>query len=268
MKEEVNSLGQYIDSLQSRGAYWFLRQDAMRALGLSSDAFKMAAHRLVKKGRLQRIRGDFYALVPLEYRATGSLPATWFIDALMQHLHQQYYVGLLSAAAFHEAAHQQPMIFQVITDKRTRMITAGRVRIQFLYKKSILDHFFQKMKTDTGVMNVATPEMTAFDLVRYMDVSGQVNHVATVLCELAEKLDAKKLARLAEEDDVEITVVQRLGYLLETLALPIDLQLLEKVLKKKKLIKRWLVMKGRRIIISQNKKWHILVNEIVEPDDL
>src|SRR3990167_8490956 len=148
MKEEIISLGQYIDSLQSKGAYWFLRQDAMRSLALSSDAFKMAANRLMKKSRLQRIRGEFYSLVPLEYRSIGSLPATWFIDALMKHLHQQYYVGLLSSAAFHGAAHQQPMIFQVITDKRTRMITTGRVRIQFLYKKLILDHFFQKMKTD------------------------------------------------------------------------------------------------------------------------
>src|SRR3990167_1544425 len=135
MKEEKTTLEQYIDSLQSRGTYWFLRQSAMQLLKLSSDAFKMAAHRLIKKDRLRRIRGEFYTVVPLEYRATSSLPATWFIDALMQHLHQKYYVGLLSAAALHGAAHQQPMVFQVITDKRTRMITTGRVRIQFLYKK-------------------------------------------------------------------------------------------------------------------------------------
>ena len=268
MKEDAISLGQYIDSLQSRGAYWFLRQDAMRALALSGDAFKMAAHRLVKKGRLRRIRGEFYALVPLEYRAIGSLPATWFIDALMQHLSQKYYVGLLSSASFHEAAHQQPMVFQVITDKRTRMITVGQVRIQFLYKKLISDHFFQQMKTDTGLMHVATPEMTAFDLVRYMGVSGQVNHVATVLCELAEQLNAEQLATLVAQGDVEISVAQRLGYLLETLALPVELTSLENVLKNKKLIKRWLVTKGQRIIISQNIKWHILVNETVEPDDL
>jgi predicted transcriptional regulator of viral defense system len=268
MKEETISLGQYIDSLQSRGVYWFLRQDAIQVLQLSSDAFKMAAHRLMKKGRLQRVRGEFYVLVPLEYQAINSLPATWFIDALMQHLHQKYYVGLLSAAALHGAAHQQPMTFQVITDKRTRMITAGQVRIQFLYKKSISNHFFQKMKTDTGTMNVATPEMTAFDLVRYMDVSGQVNHVATVLCELAEKLNAEKLAKLLEEGEVEISIAQRLGYLLETLALPVDLTFLENVLKNKKTIKRWLITKGERNIISHNKKWHILVNEILEPDDL
>lgn len=267
MKEEI-SLGQYIDSLQAKGIYWFLRLDAMRFLNLSGDAFKMAAHRLIKKGRLQRIRGELYALVPLEYRSVGSLPATWFIDALMQHLHQQYYVGLLSAAAFHGAAHQQPMVFQVITDKRTRMITAGQVRIQFLYKKSISNHFFQKMKTDTGTMNVATPEMTAFDLVRYMEVSGQVNHIATVLCELAEKLNMEQLAKLVEQDEVEISVAQRLGYLLETLRLPIDLTPLENILKNKKPIKRWLITKGRRNIISHNKKWHILANEIVEPDDL
>ncbi len=268
MKENITSLSQYIDSLQSKGIYWFLRQDAMRFLNLSGAAFKMTAHRLMKKRRLQRIRGEFYALVPLEYRATGSLPATWFINALMEHLHQRYYVGLLSAAALHGAAHQQPMIFQVITDKRTRMITAGGVRIQFLYKKSISKYFSQEIKTETGVMCVATPEVTAFDLVRYMDESGQVNHVATVLCELAEKLNSTLLAKLVEQDDVEISIAQRLGYLLDALALPVDLTSLENVLKNKKPIKRWLVTKGQRIIISQNKTWRILINEIVEPDEL
>lgn len=268
MKEEITTLEQYANSLQSKGTYWFLRQDAMHALQLSGDAFKMAAHRLTKKGRLKRIRGEFYSLVPLEYRSIGSLPATWFIDALMKHLHQQYYVSLLSSAAFHGAAHQQPMVFQVITDKRTRMITAGQVRIQFLYKKSILNHFFQNMKTDTGIMQVATPEVTAFDLVRYMDVAGQINHVSTVLCELAEKLNAEQLAKLVEQDEVEISVAQRLGYLLEILEVPADLAPLENSLKNKKPTKRWLVTKGERTIISQNKKWHILVNEIVEPDDL
>ena len=107
-----------------------------------------------------------------------------------------------------------------------------------------------------------------YQILRYIDVSGQVNHVATVLCELVEKLNAEQLAKLVEQDEVETSIAQRLGCLLETLALPINLAPLENSLKNKKPIKRWLVTKGQRNIISQNKKWRILVNEIVEPDDL
>ena len=58
----------------------------------------------------------------------------------------------------------------------------------------MLPDCYQLKKTMSGMMQIATPEMTAFDLVRYMDAAGQVNHVATVLCELVEQLDAKKLA--------------------------------------------------------------------------
>ena len=67
------------------------------------------------------------------------LPATWFIDALMKHFSQEYYVGLLTAAALHGAAHQQPMTFQVITDKRTRNITVGELFIEFICKKLGID---------------------------------------------------------------------------------------------------------------------------------
>src|SRR4029079_17586204 len=106
-------------------------------LCLTKNAFKKAAHRLIQKGKMNRIRGDFYTLVPLEYQASGSLPATWFIDFFMKHLKQSYYCGLLTAAALHGAAHQQPMVFQVVTTKPMRAIQVGNLQIEFLYKKMI-----------------------------------------------------------------------------------------------------------------------------------
>ena len=70
-------------------------------------------------------------VVPLEYREAGCPPASWFIQPLMDFLDRPYYVGLLSAAAIHGAAHQQPMVFQVITDMVIKAARAGRVAIQF-----------------------------------------------------------------------------------------------------------------------------------------
>jgi hypothetical protein len=110
--------------------------------------------------------------------------------------------------------------------------------------------------------------MTAFDLMRYMRASGHINHVATVLCELAAQLQPEKLAQLVEKEDVEITAAQRLGYLLDTLKLSINLQPLEQALKAKKPIQRLLVAGIDQPIFEHNKRWHILVNEPVEPDEL
>lgn len=268
MKRNYAALSSYLDHLRMDGRYWLSRKEAIAVLQISDNAFKLAAHRLSTKGALKRVRGDFFIIVPPEHRVIGALPAAWFIDALMKYLQQQYYVGLLTAAALHGAAHQQPMVFQVITSKPTRNITMGQVVIAFNYKNIIHPHFYQLKKTMSETMQVSTPEMTAFDLVRYMTAAGQVNHVATVLCELVEQLQAEKLSLLLKNDDVEIATAQRLGYLLDVLQLPIDLLPLENQLKQRKVSRRLLVVSSKQPIIEYNQRWHIEVNELVEPDEL
>lgn len=268
MKEKITTLSSYLDHLRMDGQYWLSRKEAIAVLQISDKAFKLSSYRLSLKGSLKRVRSDFFIIVPPEYRAIGALPATLFIDALMKHFNQQYYVGLLTAAALHGAAHQQPMTFQVITNKPTRNIAVGQVLIEFSYKKKISSHFYQLKKTMSGMMQVSTPEMTAFDLMRYLNSSGQVDHVATVLCELVEQLNAEKLAELLKNGDVEITSAQRLGYLLELLQLPIDLLPLENQLKQCKLSRRLLIVSSQQPIIEYNQRWHIEVNEPVEPDEL
>lgn len=268
MKDEITTLSAYLDHLRMDGRYWLSRKEAIFALQISDQAFKHAAHRLSLKGSLKRVRGDFFIIVPPEHRVIGALPAAWFIDALMKHLGQQYYVGLLTAAALYGVAHQQPMTFQVITNKPTRDITVGRVFIEFSYKNTMCSHFYQFKKTMSGMMQVSTPEMTAFDLVRYMNAAGQVNHVATILCELVDQLDAEKLAELLRNGKVEMTAAQRLGYLLDRLRLPIDLLPLENQLKQCKKSRRLLVLSSEQPVIEYNRRWHIEVNEQVEPDEL
>ena len=126
---------------------------------------------------------------------------------------QPYYVGLLSAAAIHGAAHEQPMVFQVMTSKPTREMYAGRVVLRFSMSRKMEQMPLMSVQTETGSMRVATPETTAFDLVRYPAGAGHLSNTATVLAELAERLDADALVGLAPL--VCVPDVQRLGYLLE-----------------------------------------------------
>lgn len=268
MKRGTITLSDYLESLQSRGQYTFRRKEAMGTLQMTDNAFKKAAHRLVTKSRIKRIRSDFYTIIPIEYKVSGSLPASWFIDSFMKHVEQPYYCGLLTAAALQGAAHQQPMVFQVVTTKQIRPIEVGQLRIEFICKKTIKTHFYQPLKTVTGHMNVSTPEMTAFDLVRYMRVAGHIHHIATVLCELVVKLNPQGLAALVIEDDAPVIVGQRLGYLLDKLELSIDLEPLEQALKQKKMNQRLLTPDGDQLILEKNQRWRILVNEHLEPDEL
>jgi len=209
------TLAAFVEDLQVRGRYTFTRAERARGKECSDVALEAALRRLKQRGRITSPRRGFYVLVPPEYREAGSPPASWFIDDLMRFLKQPYYVGLLSAAAIHGAAHQQPMVFQVVTDRPTRPARVGRVRIGFHMSRKVESTPVAKVQTETGSMRVSSPEATAFDLVRFAPASGHLNNVATVLSELAEKLDPAALAKLAHA--YAVPEAQRLGYLLEQL---------------------------------------------------
>ena len=113
----------FADGLQERGRYTFDRAEAMKELGSSPEALEAAVRRLAAKGKLTVPRRGFYVIVPLEYRSASSPPADWFIEDLMRFEGQPYYVGLLSAAAIHGAAHQQPQEFQVMTNRPAGLIS-------------------------------------------------------------------------------------------------------------------------------------------------
>jgi len=208
-------LSAFVDALQGRGRYTFDRAEGLHELGSTPEALEAAVRRRAAKGRLAVPRRGFYVVAPAEYRSAGAPPADWFIADLMRFERQPYYVGLLSAAALHGAARQQPQEFQVVTDGPLRPARAGLVRIRFFTKATAGSTPVVDMKTQTGSMRVSTPEATALDLVRYVKRARHLDNVATVLAELGEKLGARRLLAVARKD-VEIAHVQRLGHLLDS----------------------------------------------------
>ncbi len=261
------SLADFVDGLQERGRYTFLRDEALAALGATPIALKRAAERLQAKRRLAMPRRGFYTIVPIEYRQSGSLPASSFIDQLMRFHGVSYYVGLLSAAEIHGAAHQRPQEFQVVASKQLRPIAVGRNRIRFFLKRDLDGSAAQLVKNSSGQMRVSTPETTALDLVRFEGRAGGLSHVATVLAELGEKINPAKLVVAAEQVG-ELAPVQRLGFLL-------DLAGREAVAER---LWRWVEHRDPKVVplapgsgesvALRNARWRIAVNEKVELDEL
>ena len=70
------------------------------------------------------------------------------------------------------------------------------------------------VKTPTGMMRVSTPETTLVDLVRFSRVAGQLDHVATIISELAPAVDPKKLLAAVKLVN-DAPNAQRLGYILD-----------------------------------------------------
>ncbi len=254
----------WLESLQSTGRYTFTREEADQALQISPNALKVALRRLVSKGRIIAPRRGFYVIVPLEYAATGTLPADWFVDALMKHRGKPYYVGLLSAAELHGAAHQRPQELQVVTTVPIRPVVVKRTRIHFFVKSQLAGTPTALTKTATGMIPVSTPEATAFDLVRYASRVGGLDHVATVLVELSEEIKPKPLL-LAAQSEPDRAIVQRAGYLIEKFG--------SRALTGP--LAKWLSVQDPGFVPlraerhwrgPKDEKWRLILNEEITPD--
>jgi len=257
-------LYEWVEALPEGGRYVFSRTEVEDLTNTSDTAIKMTLFRLKRSGAIINPRRDFYVVVPREYRSAGSPPASWFIDDLMRHLGRRYYVALLSASALHGAGHQQPMAFQVIVDAAERDMVVGRVRIEFHRSNRIKGAATERIRTETGSMVASTPETTAFDIVRFPAACGFWSNIATILSELAEKIDADKLAagavRVARSD------VQRLGWLLDFIGESELADALTGILEGERLQPTPLSTKRTSDKAVLDPRWRILVNDDVEPD--
>ncbi|AUZ83683.1 type IV toxin-antitoxin system AbiEi family antitoxin domain-containing protein [Methylophaga nitratireducenticrescens] len=215
--DQRSALSNYISRLLATGRVVFTAQEAEEALGVGRGAFLDAAERLQHRKALLSPRRGFYVIVPPQYASWGAPPPAWYIDALMHHERQSYYVGLLKAAELHGATHQAVMEFQIVSAKRFPDIRAGRNLIAFYYRKDMaaVQTGIEERKTDTGMMKVSSAALTAFDLLRYPQASGGLDNIATVLSDLGSAIDPKQLKALSLA--MEKPVVQRLGYLLDRL---------------------------------------------------
>lgn len=207
----------FVEDFLGQGRYTFTREEAAERLQGSPAAVYMALHRLSMTGWIAMPRSGFYIIVDPQHRAAGSLPPEWFVRDLMKDLGRPYYVGLLSAAQIHGAAHHRPQEFQVVIPTRTvRPIEVGHVRIRFYGKGPFERSSVQEVKTPTGMIRVSSPETTTWDLVRYPHAAGGLDNVVTVLTELSPRLESGRLCAAVRAHG-DIVVAQRLGYLLDHL---------------------------------------------------
>src|SRR3972149_8651136 len=167
MSVKYNIVAEFVADLQSKGRYTFTRDEAQKALSLSGLALKKSLERLSKKKSIVLVHRGFYVVVPLEYRARGILPPEWFVRDLMQFMERDYYVGLLSAAAIHGAAHQQPQEFHVVIPRSQRDIQIGNLSIRFFKKAHLLSTPVIETKTSTGLDRKSTRLNSSHSQISY-----------------------------------------------------------------------------------------------------
>lgn len=261
---EIDSAGDFIESIQINGRLVFTTEEAIQALGKSAAAVRAQLRRLKEKGHIADPYRGFHVVVPPEYRRLGCLPANQFIPQLMEHLGEPYYVALLSAAAYHGAAHQAPMVFQVMTPHSRRSLVCGGVSVNFVARRDMSETSVVKRNSPTGELRIASPAATAVEVVGYFERCGYLDNVATVLSELAETIDPDLLE--SEARRAPVAWVQRLGYLLTLVGQDELADRLDAVLSDNNVftvpLAPWMEMEGT----PRDSRWHIAINTDVDPD--
>jgi len=248
----------------ARGQYLFSTAEVVRGLGVSEAAARAALRRLKAKGEIATPYRGIHLFVPPEYQSLGCLPPEQFVPQLMERLSVPHYAGLLTAARYHGAAHQQPQQFQVVVPKNRPSIRCGRVVVDFVARRNAEEMPTGQVNTPRGFLRVSSPETTAFDLVGYPERCGGLDNVATVLAELAEKVDAARLAELGPLSP--IPWAQRLGYLLERTGQESRSEPLAAFVAQRATETTSLVPGGERGDAPRNERWKLRINSDLEPD--
>lgn len=259
----------------AQGRAYFLREEALTALGSSPETLNMALMRQAKKDRLASPRHGFYLILRPEDRTIGAPDPVRWIDPLMKYLQVDYRIALLRAAAFHGASHQASMVFQVIVPKQMRSFKMGRHRLEFVYQSPVAfgkvnqADWLGSLKSDAGFAKVAGIELTLLDCVRYFHKAGGINGAAQIVKDLGGRARSDKLVKLAAH--YENSSVRRLGYLLERMRHARQADALQPFAKKAKTavlldpsVKP--LVEGLAGRHEKEPQWRLILNEPVEVD--
>lgn len=271
MKKELttyNYLQDYIEDIQSKGRYHFTRDDIKDKYKASDEALKKAFSRLKARQKIILVHKDFYIIIPPEYSGKGILPPTMFIDKLMNHLGKAYYVGLLNAAAYYGASHQQPQEYFVFTVKPAMRPTKVKgLKINYIVKSDIENEFLEEKKTETGYLKVSCPELTAMDLLQYENKAGGLNRAALLIKELSEEFSMNRLKRILR-GNIPVSVQQRFGYIMDKLGKRKEIaELVNRELEKKTFFRVPLQMKGKKSGYPVDKKWQVIENTTLDTEE-
>lgn len=264
MAEKGFSYGGFIRQVLSVGRISFTIEEVIQQSGYGRKIAQVSLSRLASNGEIALIRRGFYVIITPEFSLQKSVPSLMYIDDLMKYIGRGYYVSLLSAAALHGAAHQQPMHFFVTTSMPpVRNIKNDRLHIAFNIKKEWDNSCVTQMKTRMGYVNVSTPEATMLDLVEKQRTFG-LARIVGIIDELSECIGKSSLRNTATY--YPTAIIQRLGYIFERMLGKADLTKgLASVLAKRTAYPQYLSLSAEKHG-TLDTKWKVIVNDEIATD--
>ena len=237
----------------------------------SEQVIRNELFRLSSQGILYSAYKGFYVIIPPQYAANRIVPPIYYIDHLMSYLKKPYYISLLNAAEILGAAHQRPQRFSVTTIYPKPSVSSSKNNtLVWAYRKEIPSDFLLSKNSETGVIHYSNVELTSIDLVQYEQYIGGLSRAATILEELAEKMDFRDASKKLFVH-TSIATVQRLGYILEEVLGQKDVAevLYTELLSYTKRF-RYVPLSTDRPEKNAGKdtRWKVNINSIIETDEI
>jgi predicted transcriptional regulator of viral defense system len=260
-------VAEYIKNLQSYEEYAFSWEEVLEKCNAPESTIRKELVRLAKKNEIVNLRKGFYIILPPKFQNLGKLPIQLYIDKLFKHTNKEYYIGLLTAANFHGAAHQKIQQDFIVTSPSTlRDVDNGNTKLRFIKNINWPQKNIITKKSDAGFFNLSSPALTIADLIHHQNKIGGLNRILANIEELIDTLEIEDLIELISWYP-HVSTFQRMGYLFEYLEASEELiGCLENYLESQKYYYITLTpMKGLQVI-DTIKKWKIEINITLEND--
>lgn len=252
------------DWMLARGHVAATTAEMSELLGVAPDLVRVRLRPYAQRGAWVSPARGLWVPIPLEYRLWGAPEGIEIVDTLMRYLHVPYYVGWLSAAAMHGAAHQAPQVFQVAVGRHVRDRTVGRTRFSFAVRDHVTVLPTEQRSTRSGSAVVSTREVTMLDIAADIARAGGLDNAATVLVELAaQSFDGTALAELSAH--FPAAAGRRVGWILENVGELSGLEELHAVVTTRSVAASHLSPTGPTTG-NTDQRWALRINAEVEAD--
>lgn len=198
----------------------FTTQDAEKTLGWPRADLHAVLFRLVKKGKLVRIKRGLFCLVP---PGSSSLkkgyPQNWFLIAKALAGDKPYFISHYSAMQLHGMTGESIQTIFISCPEQRRIPKDLRIPIRFI---TIPQKRFwgleEKWVTHEEKVHVSDLERTILDILDRPDLAGGISEITRGLWLAKKEINGSRLLEYAKRFD-SLAAVKRLGFLMANLDL-------------------------------------------------
>lgn len=245
-----------LSSLSAKGKTIFRIEDVVNELKCSYEYAKVLANNLTKKKWVIILRRGVYLIVPLSAGVRSRYTEHEFVIA--SHLVSPYYIAYWSALNFYGFTEQTPFTVFVATTRRTKNREVLNTKYNFVTLSKRKFFGFEPTAVSTYKINISDREKTLVDALDHPEYCGGVPEVAKSLLNAKEKVSMETIVSYAERMG-NTAIVKRLGYLVESLDMNVDSEILSKM--------RGMISPGMSALDptcprkgTYNTRWNLLLN--------